>query len=374
MTPTESLRQLVRAWAGVVPVPTAPPSDPGGLWRLLWDHHVEAALGPLLPAAARNEHTDAAVAQARARTTQLLLELERLAPALEAAACRPVVLKGAALALSHYRDPAERWFVDLDVLVAPDKVDRACAALGELGYRTLETHVPVKLYDEFHLHRILEGPGNTVVEIHWALTLPGSVYAYDTDGVRERACEAALGGTTCRVAAPEDQVLHAVYQHVADGYADLRRVLDLELLSRSMDETAWRRVADLAEAGRMSRPLALWLDVAASILGRPVKDDLWIHSPLWPRARRAVANLNVADGCLSRRATTTPGYVEFLHLLLVPGRSRWRELWRALVPDDERVVGAGHVPGPLGGWPGRIRAGLHNGRDLVRVAWVACRG
>ena len=64
-----------------------------------------------------------------------------------------------------------------------------------------------------------------------------------------------------------------------------------------------------------------------------------------------MANLDVAEGCLSRRADSNPGYVEFLHLLLVPGRSRVRELWRALMPDDERVVGAGHVPGPLGGWP-----------------------
>lgn len=374
MTPTESLRQLTRVWAGVVPS-AGPPSDPAGLWRLLWDHHVEAALDPLLPPEARNERTEAAVQAARGRTIQLLLELERLIPALAAANCRPVVLKGAALALGYYRDPAERWFVDLDVLVPRDRVDHACAVLGELGYRPLETNVPVRLYDEFHLHRILAGPGGSVVEVHWALTLPGSVYRYDTDGVRERSREETLGGATCRVASPEDQVIHAVYQHVADGFIDLRRVLDLVLLAGALDDAGWRRVAALADECRMSRALALWLDVAASILGRSVKDDLWIRSPLWPRARRMAASLDVAAGCLSRRAATDPGYAEFLHLLLVPKWwRRWRELWRALMPDDERVVGAGRDPGSRGGWPRRIKAGLRNGRNLTRVAWAAYRG
>ena len=79
VTPTASLRQLVRTWAGVVPAPVEPPADPAGLWRLLWDHHVEAAFGPLLPPQARNDRTDAVVAEARGRTVQLLLELERLA-------------------------------------------------------------------------------------------------------------------------------------------------------------------------------------------------------------------------------------------------------------------------------------------------------
>lgn len=375
MTPTETLRQLVRAWAGVTPAPAEPPADPAAVWRLLWAHHAEAALGPLLPAAARISRTDESVTTARERTLQLLLELERVAPALEAAGCRPVVLKGAALALAYYEDPAQRWFVDLDILVPRDRVGCACDALAELGYRPLETAVPVDLYDEFHLHRILEGPGGVVVEVHWALTLPGSVYSYDTEGVRERSRELALGGGACRVASPEDQVLHAVYQHVADGFVDLRRVLDLALLAGELDEAGWRRVATLAVTGRMERALTLWLDVAGRILGRPVKDDLWIKSPVGPRTWRAATNLGVAEGLLDRRATCTRGYVAFLHLLLVPGRwRRWRELWRDLVPDDERIVGTGAVPGRWEMLPRRLRAGLGNGRALARVAWKAWRG
>jgi hypothetical protein len=375
VTPTETLRQLVRAWAGVSPAPDRAPDDPAAVWRLLWAHHLEAALGPLLPSAARIPSTDESVTAARERTVQLLLELERVAPALAADDCRPVVLKGAALALAHYPDPAQRWFVDLDILVPPDRVDRACRTLAGLGYRIADTRVPVDLYDEFHLHRILEGPRGAVVEVHWALTLPGSVYGHDAAGVRERSREIALGRGVCRVAAPEDQVVQAVYQHVADGFVDLRRVLDLVLLARELDDAGWRRVAALAEAGRMSRGLALWLHVAAKILGRPVREDLWFRSPLGERTWQAVASLDVAGGCLDRRAAFTRGYVEFLHLMLVPGRwRRWRELWRDLLPDDERVVGAGEVPGRLESWPKRARAGLRNGGALARVAWRAWRG
>ncbi|MER3458636.1 MAG: hypothetical protein C4309_08450, partial [Chloroflexota bacterium] len=54
--------------------------------------------------------------------------------ALEAASIPAIVLKGPALALTIYPDPALRVIGDLDLLVRREQVEQAMAALHSLGY------------------------------------------------------------------------------------------------------------------------------------------------------------------------------------------------------------------------------------------------
>ena len=124
---------------------------------LLRNHHLESALLPLVPASARTPEMDEDRTDARHRTAWLLMELERILPPLERAGCSPVVLKGAALAVAHYTDPLDRWFVDTDLLVHRDRVDAACIAMEDLGYTPLEGDRYESYYDRHHLHRVMVG-------------------------------------------------------------------------------------------------------------------------------------------------------------------------------------------------------------------------
>ena len=128
---TRYLRELIRTWLAGDIVAGAPPDglDWDRLLALLSDHHVVTVLGPLLlagPLPAR--HRDALAGEVRdagLRTAVMLLELERILPALEAADCRPLLLKGAALAIDVYPAPEQRWFLDVDVLVPLAQRDTA---------------------------------------------------------------------------------------------------------------------------------------------------------------------------------------------------------------------------------------------------------
>lgn len=61
-------------------------------------------------------------------------EMVRVLDALVSAGMQPLLLKGIALAYSHYADPALRPRADADVLIPPDRRDDTARALAQLGY------------------------------------------------------------------------------------------------------------------------------------------------------------------------------------------------------------------------------------------------
>ena len=365
MADTDILRDLLhRHIAGGPPV--AAPMPPR-IADMLSNYHLESALLPLVPASARTPEMDDDRTDARHRTAWLLMELERILPPLERAGCSPVVLKGAALAVAHYPDPLDRWFVDTDLLVHRDQVDAACIAMADLGYAPLEGDRYESYYDRHHLHRVMVGPSHAVVEIHWDLTVPSSVYNHDPQGVSERAVTVPLGRATCRVASPADQVLHGVSQLVVDGFNDPRRVLDLAHLAPVLDEEGWALVEELAVAGGLQRALGLWLEVAGD-LGGVETPPLTTTGDLGHHAHRLLANLDVPGGMLAFRAQRTAGYARFIHLVLVSGwPTRLREILRLILPGELHLMDAGHDPQAPDSRSRRTAMGLINARNLSRI-------
>ena len=177
-TPVQQyLINLTTAWAKGATSPVTPPPglDGAALRAALLAHNVEVPLGALLPPELRDDAFDAQVAAARLRSADLLLECERILPLVSRHAERPVLLKGAALALRDYPDPAQRWFLDLDLLVPRPAVGPVCRELEQAGYRPLAGGRDQRFYEKYHLHRILLGPAGACVEGHWDLTLPLSL-------------------------------------------------------------------------------------------------------------------------------------------------------------------------------------------------------
>ncbi|HPF71961.1 MAG TPA: nucleotidyltransferase family protein, partial [Candidatus Krumholzibacteria bacterium] len=359
--PSDSRRHLLvlsllREWAGTAAAPHAWTADEAAaVWPLLQAHGVEALLGASLPPDLLEPAMRGAVAASRERTALLLMELERLLPVVRAAGCDPLVLKGAGLALAVYPDPLSRWFVDLDLLVAPDEVEGVCEALIGHGYKPFRSRADWEYYDAHHLHRILVGPARSVVEVHWALTLPISAYHHDAAGVRGRGRPAAAGAQACRVAAPADQLIHSAYQHIADGFVDLRRAADYVMLVRTMTPADWDQAYRLAREGGVTRPLSFVLHVMKFMTGVAAPDGLAPAQPLGPLAWRFLDNLDVPGGLIDRRARHRQDYDQILHLILLPTLAlRMRDTAR-LLAGHGAYPAAAHGHGPLGQAPRRLR-------------------
>lgn len=343
---------------------TAPLPLPGGVEAsavcdLFLAHHLQVLAEPFLPAEARTLGFLEGVASSRERTAFLLLELERILPAVTWSACRPVVLKGAALSLQNYPRPDQRWFLDLDILVPRGQVDEVCRRLEAVGYRPYAGGRDPLFYERHHLHRMLLGPQGSCVEVHWDLTLPASLYGFDVAGVFNRAREHPIGRQTMLTASPVDQVLHLAYQNIADGFVDLKRVCDLELLVRGL--TPEEKLYLVKESLRTQMSGALWLSLhmVKQLLGT---DAFWegaaAMAPGW-MTTRTLRGLDVAHGLLERKGEKVDGYTALLHLLMVPRQwERFQESRRFIWRGEAELMDRGHRADDLPGLGSRLRLSL----------------
>ena len=370
------LSNLCHAWAKGAAEPVAPPEglDPAAVRAALLAHNVDVALGDLLPAAWRDDEFAARRAASRQRSGDLLLECERILPLVRRHAERPVLLKGAALALRTYPDPTQRWFLDLDLLVPRPAVAAVCRELEQAGYRPLANARDPRFYEKYHLHRILLGPAGACVEVHWDLTLPGSVYHLEGAAVAARARPDRLGHQPVWRPCPVDQVLHAVYQNIADGWLDLRRVLDLALLVPRLSAAEAVMLADLARRTGLMRGLVLSLHSVKCLTGVSHPDLAELDRELDPLGWRLARGLDLPGGCLDRRARAVEGHTALLHLLATPrGNQRLREAGRLLWVGEERLLDMGHRAAALPGMLGRSRIGMHQVVLLGRISGLALR-
>lgn len=370
------LADLVQAWASgrTTPLPLPPHVSGEAIIARLRAHNVEVLLAPLLPASAHTPILARQVDVSRARSDFLLLEYERLLPVLTRPDCRPVLLKGGALALGTYAEPSERWFLDLDVLVPKPEVTRVCARLEAAGYRQLRGKRDPLFYEKYHLHRIMVGPQGSLVEVHWDLTLPGSVYHHDVAGVSERAETCSLGRTEALCAAPVDQILHGVYQNIADGFIDLRRVVDLVLLAKRLGPADWDYLVAEAQRTGMAKALSLSLHNMKLIAGQPIPDRVVAALDPGRGLCRTLRGLQVAGGCLDRRAADCDGYVQLLHFLLTPSkRLQMREVMRSIWVGEALLLDQGHRPDQMPDLFQRSLIGLRQLKTLLVASWRASR-
>jgi len=354
---TGYLCDIARAWANGVqgPVPPSSALDKDRFIRMVSSIPAMQTLAPFIDPVIltdlENSQLQKSLQISHHRTIMMLLELERLVPALGEIGCRPVVLKGASLALTVYDKPEHRWFIDLDLLVERGEVEAVYEILGRLGYKHAQTAHPARYYDDYHFHRIMTGPQGVCVEVHWGITLPRSVYTYDLDQLRFAAVEIPLGEASFLGPSAMDQVLHGVLQSVAGGFYDLRRFLDLHLLDSRLDDSEHHLLC--ARALRHNLATGLWLQyhIREELLGAAMPPVINRLCRPGPSVVRILERLNGAAMCLSDQTRIPSGYAMLLHWLSVPSRYRTREVRRHLFPDSEGLLEAGlGVEGPVRPW------------------------
>jgi hypothetical protein len=272
--------------AGGSPVPAET------LLRLWWLAHgafprepvgwaVRQGLGPLLLGGGADDE-DGLLRESRRRAVLrwqgTLVHLERVLGSFAASGVRALVLKGAALALAHYPDPALRPMGDLDLLVPRSQWGEAVRALEALDWA---------VYDVAEHGAGFTGPGGGRLELHVALTSCPAVFPVAFDDLFARALPLGHGLPGRRLADEDTLVhlaLHAAFQH---GFrVRLGQYLDFERLL--VGPLALERLLAAVGAARAWRPLACSLAVVQALLGTeppaPAADALAAHVPA--RARR----------------------------------------------------------------------------------------
>jgi hypothetical protein len=203
---------------------------------------------------------------------------------------RPILLKGAHLAFAVYPDPALRPMNDLDLLVAPEEVERASAVLHGLGYRVTFEIGPDTDYSRLHHERPVIRPGSVQVEIHHRLDRPPTPFQVDHTGLRSRARRDERLPPGVLVLDPQDLVLH-LCSHMAFNHAFDVRLLAFHDIRQVAQRCGpdWSAIRARAEADGRAPFVQVALAATERLWPGSLPDGLFTAWPLGAREAAVVA-------------------------------------------------------------------------------------
>jgi hypothetical protein len=204
-------------------------------------------------------------------------ELRRVLAALDAAGVQPLLLKGAALAYSHYARSDLRPRLDSDLLIPVADRPAATSALEAAGYRALPHVTGDLLMYQASFVTPAAGAPLHVVDLHWRIANPqafGRVLEYEElEAAAEPLASLAPGARGLgRVHALVLACVHRVAHH-ADAPL-LIWLYDIHLLASSMNAVEWREFATLATGRGVGAVCRRSLELSVERFATPVPAEV----------------------------------------------------------------------------------------------------
>lgn len=195
----------------------------------------------------------------------------------------PMLLKGAALTLLHYRDHGLRPMDDVDVMVRTADWSRAVNALAELAWRPRVAITPERVAATHGME--LADAGGRHLDLHWHL-LPDHCWPAADDEYWARARHVDLHGVRVAVLDPTDQLFHTCAHGVKwERLPPLRWIADaLAILRDPTVSIDWERLVDLGVRRRVVPALRDALGYLSTEMAAPVPES----------ARHALARARVS--------------------------------------------------------------------------------
>lgn len=275
-----------------------------------------------------------------ARNLFLLGELDHVIRAMAEDGVTAVPYKGPALAILGYGDLSLRRFVDLDVIVRKDDVERSIATLQRLGYEAdpvVSRTQQAFLIRTQHDLAFKRDSGRLIVELHWEVAPQLFAAELTAEQLWRRASPASIRGSEMLMLAPEDVLLSLCVHGAKHLWERLAWVCDIAEWIAAHPELQWPEL--LAHAGRcgQKRMLLVGLQLAAELLDATLPEA----AAAAIRADGAIVRLaEQAKQVIFRDPPRPPGMISSLrfNLLARPAwGGKWRYLRYLLMPTDADV-------------------------------------
>jgi putative nucleotidyltransferase-like protein len=275
-----------------------------------------------------------------ARNLFLLGELERVLRSFADDGVTAIPYKGPALAIAGYGDLSLRRFVDLDVIVRRDDVERAIGTLTRLGYRCDPVVSPTQqafLIRTQHDLAFKREEGRLIVELHWEVAPRLFAAELAAENLWRRATRRSMGEGEMLVLAPEDMLLALCVHGSKHLWERLAWVCDIAEWLAAHPQLRWPELLAHAERTGQQRMLFVGLHLAAELLDAPLPEP--VASAV--RADRAIPRLAAQAGeVMFRQPPRPPGMISSLRFNLLARRAwavKWNYLRHLLTPTDADV-------------------------------------
>jgi len=189
---------------------------------------------------------------------QAFQELSFLVDRFEREKIPLIILKGGALGVTIYPDIALRPMGDLDLLIAPDEVERATCALIEQGY-VAYAEMAHGFANRFSVAQAFFKKGNrpSQIDLHWhAFTTPYYFERIPVEWFQQRTMEISINNRRAFAFSPTAQLLHLSAHYMMHSYQRLIWSYDLALLmSRCYGQIDWGDIIESAAEFGLSQVL-----------------------------------------------------------------------------------------------------------------------
>lgn len=217
-----------------------PPADWPRTLALAQAHHLDAFLFDAVAAWPAELRPEAALMEEWTRrqrsqvvgTYRIRAQRAELLAALKAAGVAAIPLKGAWLAETVYPDLAQRPMSDMDLLIRPEQLEAAQAAMTRLGYAVKDEDQPGG-WSKGRLY--LHPQWRCAVELQWTLWHPSHELTPELDPacLWNAAETGLLSGVEVPLLPPAVHLVYLTYHHQAHLWRlPARALLDIVLLGR----------------------------------------------------------------------------------------------------------------------------------------------
>ena len=206
-------------------------------------------------------------------------ELQAVLASLASHGVRPVLLKGAALAHTHYPRPELRPRSDTDVMIPAAARERVVRVLGALGYRRPAEVDGELSTGQFHFVRDDHHGVEHALDVHWRVSNVrafADALSYD-ELARDGVPIPALGDHAVGASSVHALLLASVHRVAHHGDTqNLLWLYDVHLLARGLTAAERHAFGALASSRRMRAVCARTLTLAQAAFGG--LDAAWIET------------------------------------------------------------------------------------------------
>jgi hypothetical protein len=250
-------------------------------------------------------------------------ELLRTIRCFESAGIKALAYKGPVLAKTLYGDVTERQYSDLDILIRPEDVRKAKAALLALGHtcgpelREQEESAYIASGCGYVFHT---AAGRNLLDLQWRIVPRFYSIDFDMAGFFDRADEVILGGSPVRTLCAEDLLLVLCVHAAKHVWVQLSWLCDIAKLAKSA-QLDWNAIQPEAQRLGIERIVNVNLLLAHKLVGSAVPH------PIQRRLRDDLAATMLADEilpiikCSSCYETESLAYFRLMLRL----RERWQD-------------------------------------------------
>ena len=204
------------------------------------------------------------------RNQRLLNRLGDAFEALSRAGIPSMLLGGAAVIVTHYRDIGARPLHHVALLAPPPEAERAIALLRAGGWSPLCRFDPGRVLRSRHAVTLV-GPDGAHLSLH-ARALAGSL---GDEAFWSGAVSVTVGRATTLAPGPTEQLLHACAHGVSAGPDALTSIADVAVILRAAAEKIdWARLAEGVAQRGLALTITASLAVARDVLDAPIPDQI----------------------------------------------------------------------------------------------------